>query len=365
MQLKTITILTILLIFSFTHNSFAAVSPIESYLKKSSVVILGDTGFDLQSTAYIKNAIQEYVNSNGCINIGIEISSDQQEALDKALKGEQKFNKLRFNEYVDRDSYIDLLLGIRKMRQEGNCLNVFAIDKPDTSPVEKDAWMASRVEEIKGDEPLLVLSGNLQAIKKVEWINTENKTRFLAERLRRKQIRTASVMQYWTKGECPEGRVSKFILARGPRAASHINDILGSIDARSTNLPSEITDSIIVWKCIGDSGSVVDTSGRQDIEIPDEPVVITDTIKDTDLKLDEIALSDLREDIKNERIKVGMSKDHVLLSKGKPSKAIKRADLGENVQQWIYECADDWGFDYECIIITFNGNQVAKVFDIE
>ena len=92
---------------------------------------------------------------------------------------------------------------------------------------------------------------------------------------------------------------------------------------------------------------------EDDIEIPDEPEVITDTIKDTDLTLDDIALSELRKDIKNERLRVGMSKDHVLLSKGKPAKAVKRSDLGENVEQWIYECADDWGFDYECIISNF------------
>lgn len=365
MQLKLITIITALLILGLNHTSLARVSPIDSYLNKNSVVILGDTGFDLQSTAYIKNTIQEYLNSNGCINIALEISSDQQDGLDKALKGEEKFNKIKFNEYVDRDSYLDLLLGLRDMKQSGKCLKVYAIDKPDTSPVEKDAWMASRIEEIKGTVPILVLGGNLQAIKRVEWINPENNTRFLAERLRRKQIRTASIMQYWTRGECPSGRVSKFLLARGPRAANYVNDILGSIDARSSHLPSEVTDTIIVWKCTGDSGLVVDTTSGSGIEIPDEPEVITGTIKDTDLKLDDIALSELRKDIKNERLRVGMSKDHVLLSKGKPDKAIKRTDLGENVEQWIYECADDWGFDYECITVTFNGNQVAKVFDIE
>ena len=363
--MKLITIFTALFILILNQNILAKVSPIESYLNKNSVVILGDTGFDLQSTAYIKNAVQEYVNTNGCINIGLEISTDQQDGLEKAFKGEEKFSKLRFNEYIDRESYLDLLLGLREMRQSGKCLNVFAIDKPDTSPVEKDAWMATQVEKIKGTVPLLVLAGNLQAIKRVEWINPENNTRFLAERLRRKQIRTASIMQYWTRGECTDGRVSKFILARGPRAASYVNDVLGSIDAKSSNVPSEVTDTIIVWKCKGDSGSIVDTTSRSDIEIPDEPEIITDKIKDTDLTLDDIALSELKKDIKNERLRVGMSKDHVLLSKGKPAKAVKRSDLGENVEQWIYECADDWGFDYECIIVTFNGNQVAKVFDIE
>ncbi len=225
--------------------------------------------------------------------------------------------------------------------------------------------MSSQVEKLVGEEPILVLSSNLQAIKKVEWINTENKTRFLAQRTRRKEIKTASIMQYWTSGECSEHRVSKFILAKGPRAAEYVNDILDSIDAKASNLPSEVADSIIVWFCPGDTGRVVDNSARRDIEIPTEPVVITDSIKDTDLRLEDIALSDLKKDIKNHKLKVGMSKDHVLLSRGKPSKAIKRDDLGENIQQWIYECSDDWGFDYECIIVTFNGNQVAKIFDIE
>lgn len=365
MQLKLTTILTTLLIFSICIQSYANQSPIDSYLGKSSVVIIGDTGFDMQSTSFIKNSIEEYVNSKGCIKVGLEISTDQQEALDKALKGELKFNQLKFNPYIDKDSYINLLLGLRKLNGEGKCLKVFAIDKPDTSPVEKNAWMSAQVEKVVGADPLLVLSSNLQAIKNVEWLNSENNTRFLAERIRRKEIKTTSIMQYWTKGECSDGRVSKFLLARGPRAADYVNDILNSIDAKESSLPSEVTDMIIVWKCPGDSGQVIDKSADNNIKIPEGPIVITDTIEDTDLKLDDIILSDLKKDIKNEKLRIGMSKDHVLLSKGKPSKAIKRTDLGQNVQQWIYECSDDWGFDYECITVTFNGNQVIKIFDIE
>ncbi len=365
MQFKLITVITTLLIFGIYFQSYAKESPIDSYLGKNSVVIVGDTGFDLQSTAFVKNSIEEYVNSKGCLKVGLEISTDQQDVLDKALKGEQKFNQLKFNPYVDKDSYVDLLLGLRKLNEEGRCVKVFAIDKPATSPVEKDAWMSAQVEKLTGEEPILVLSSNLQAIKKVEWINPENKTRFLAQRTRRKEIKTATIMQYWTRGDCAEERLSKFILARGPRAAEYVNDILGSIDAKSTFMPSEVTDTIIVWKCPGASEIVVDKSSANQIEIPVEPVEITDTIKDTDLKLDDIAIAGLKKDIKNKQLRVGMSKDHVLLAKGKPSKAINRIDLGENIQQWIYECSDDWGFDYECIIVTFNGNKVAKVFDIE
>ena len=120
MQLKLITILTTLLIFSICIQSYANQSPIDSYLGKSSVVIIGDTGFDMQSTSFIKNSIEEYVNSKGCIKVGLEISTDQQEALDKALKGEHKFNLLKFNPYIDKDSYINLLLGLRKLNGEGN-----------------------------------------------------------------------------------------------------------------------------------------------------------------------------------------------------------------------------------------------------
>ena len=112
-------------------------------------------------------------------------------------------------------------------------------------------------------------------------------------------------------------------------------------------------------------GQVIDETADPNIKIPIEPVDITDTIEDTSMTLDDIVLSDLKKDIKDEKLRIGMSKDHVLLSKGRPSKALQRIDLGEDVQQWIYECSDDWGFDYECITVTFNGNQVIKIFDIE
>ena len=217
-QLKLIAILTTLLIFCICMQSYANQTPIHTYLDKSKVVIIGDTGFDLQSTSYVKNSIEEYVNSKGCITIGLEISTDQQDALNKALKGDQKFSQLKLNPYIDKDSYIDLLLSLRKLKSEGKCLKVFAIDKPDSSPLERDAWMSQQVEKIVGKDPVLVLSGNLQAIKNVEWLNNENQTRFLAQRTRYKGIRTASIMQYWAKGDCIDGRVSKYILARGPKA---------------------------------------------------------------------------------------------------------------------------------------------------
>ena len=365
MKIQRITITLTIFIFGFCTNSFAKESLIESYLRKSGVVIIGDTGFDLESTALVKNIIEEYVSTKGCINIGLDITSDQQETVDKALKGEQKFNKLKLNPYVDKKSYIDLLLGIRKLIKEGKCLKVYAIDKPDSQPEERDAWMAKRVQKLVGIEPVLVLSGNLQTIKKITWLDEDNNTRFLAERVRRKEIKTSSIMQYWTKGECEERMISKIILSQGPRAEVYINDVLGSVGAKVSKRPSEVVDALIVWRCPRDRGAVVDNTASTDIEIPEEPVDITDTIKDTDLKLDDIKLSDLKNDIKKEKLKVGMSKDHVLLAKGLPTKAIKRIDLGDKVEQWIYECSDDWGFDYECVVVTFNGNKVAKILDIE
>ena len=365
MKIQRIKVILSIFILGFCTNSFAKESLIDSYLRKSGVVIIGDSGFNLESTALIKNIIEEYVSTKGCLNIGLEITSDQQEIVDKALKGEQKFNKLKLNPYVDRDSYIDLLLGIRKLINEGKCLKVYAIDKPDSVPIDRDAWMAELVLKLVGIEPVLVLSGNLQTIKKITWLDEDNNARFLAERVRRKEIKTSSILQYWTKGECEERLVSKIILSQGPRAEVYINDVLGSVGAKASQRPSEVVDAIIIWRCLGDRGAVVDNSASTDIEIPDEPVDITDTIKDTDLKLGDIKLSNLKNDIKKEKLKIGMSKDHVLLSKGKPSKAIKKVDLGENVEQWIYECSDDWGFDYECVVVTFKGNQVAKILDIE
>lgn len=362
MKLKII--ITILLV-NIGTNLQAKESIFDSYLRKSGAVIIGDTGFDPESTAYVKNIIEEYVNSKGCLKVALEITSDQQKKLNQSLGQGENFKLLKLNNYVDRDSYYDLLQGLSKQIKEEKCLKVYAIDKPESAPVDRDAWMANQVEKLVSTEPVLVLSGNLQAIKKIIWKDGEIRTRFLAERIRRKEIKTVSIMQYWTSGECEERRVSKMIFSQGPRATSYVNDILGSVGAELTQRPSEVTDAIILWKCLGDTGTVVDNTTRADIEIPTAPVNITDTIKETELTLDDIKIEGLRKDIKNERLKVGMSKDHVLLSKGKPVKALKRVDLGENVEEWIYECADDWGFYYECIIVTFNGNQVIKIFDIE
>ncbi|MGI9534022.1 MAG: hypothetical protein ACR2NW_03655 [Thermodesulfobacteriota bacterium] len=360
--MKKILLLFISVYFVFNCYSFAKGSLIESYFKKSPVVIIGDTGFDLESTAFIKNIISENTANKGCLNVGLEITTDQQENLEKVLKGKGSFSDIKISQYVDRDAYFDLIEGISKLISVGKCIKVFAIDKPDSSPVDKDAWMAKQVIDLVGTEPVLVLAGNAQAIKKIKWINETNKTVFLAERLRKKGLRTTTLFQYWTPGECDK-RLNKIILAQGPRAKFYIGDILSTIGAEIPDKASEVTDSIIVWRCEDYIDSIVDSKSRKDL--PPDPVDITDSIEDTDLKIKDIQLKSLKNDIKNEKIKVKMSKDHVLLSKGKPDKAYKRVDIADNVEEWVYECEEDWGFSYECVIITFNGDQVVKVFDIE
>ena len=352
-----ISILSVLNCYSFAKGSL-----INSYLGKSAVVVIGDTGFDQESTAFIKNAISEYTANNGCVKIALEVTSDQQPKLDSALKGEGSFSGLKLSQYVDDKAYIDLLESLGKLISEGKCLKVFAIDKPESAPVERDAWMSKMVIDLVGTDPVMVLAGNLQAIKKIKWISEKNKTVFLAERLRKKGVRTTTFFQYWTAGEC-DRKLNKIILAQGPRAKYYIGDILSTIGAEVPDHASEVTDSIIVWSCEDYVASIVDSKARKDI--PPDPVDITDTIEDTKLKMEDLQLKSLKKDIKNEKIKIKMSKDHVLLSKGKPDKAYRRVDIDDNVEEWVYECEEDWGFSYECIIITFNGDQVIKVFDIE
>jgi len=360
--MKKIIFLTLSILIVFNFFSFAKGSLIDSYLQKSAVVIIGDTGFDQDSISFVKNIISEYTGNKGCIKIGLEITSDQQQKLEQALKGESSLSDLKLSQYVDRKAYFDLLESFGKFLSEGKCLKVVAIDKPESTPIDRDAWMSKKVMDMVGTEPVLILAGNLQAIKKIKWISENNKTVFLAERLRKKGLRTTTMFQYWTPGECGR-RLSKIILAQGPRAKNYIGDILDTIGAKLPDNASEVTDSIIVWNCEDYVASIVDSTARKDI--PPDPVDITESITDTDMKMDDIQLKSLKNDIKNEKIKVKMSKDHVLLSKGKPDKAYKRVDLAEKVEEWVYECNDEWGFYYECLIITFNGEQVIKVFDLE
>ena len=360
--MKKIIFISVFIQLVFNCYSYAKESLIDSYIQKSAVVVIGDAGFDKESISFINNIISQYASTKGCIKAGLEITSDQQQKLDNAMKGQGSFSELILSKYVDREAYIDLLEDFGKLNSEGKCVKVVAIDKPESAPIDRDAWMGKMVLEMVGEEPVIVLAGNLQAIKKVKWISESNKTVFLAERLRKKGLRTSTMFQYWTPGEC-ERRVNKIILAQGPRAKSYVGDLLSTIGAEIPNNASEVVDSINVWNCEGYVGTIADSTARKDI--PPDPLDITDSIDDTKLKMEDIQLKSLKNDIKDEKIRVKMSKDHVLLSKGKPDKAYKRVDIADNVEEWVYECEEDWGFSYECIIVTFNDDQVIKVFDIE
>ena len=150
--------------------------------------MIGDTGFDLESTGFIKNIISEYTSNKGCIKIGLEITSDQQQKLEKVLKGEGSVSDIKLTQYLDRESYGELLKGLGKLISEGKCIKVFAIDKPEAAPIDRDAWMTKQVIDLVGTEPVIVLAGNLQAIKKIKWISENNNTVFLAERLRKRVL---------------------------------------------------------------------------------------------------------------------------------------------------------------------------------
>ena len=82
---------------------------------------------------------------------------------------------------------------------------------------------------------------------------------------------------------------------------NYIADILSTIGAEIPDKPSEVTDSIIVWSCEDYIAKIVDSKARTDI--PPDPVDITDSISDTDLKVEDIQLKSLKKDIKNERNK--------------------------------------------------------------
>jgi hypothetical protein len=69
----------------------------------------------------------------------------------------------------DNTAYRRMIENFAEFKRNGQCIRVIAINSGMDNNVDRDQWMASKLEEQVGHQPCLVLLGALHTLKRVNW----------------------------------------------------------------------------------------------------------------------------------------------------------------------------------------------------
>lgn len=321
------------------------------------VLVVGESYGHTESAQFFSKTVTEYLNGGGCIKVGLEISSDQQATLDSAMKGEVPVSQLKINDIVDSPAYRKMLTDLSGQVRAGKCLSVSAIDAPASVPVTRDAWMEKQVSALTGDTPVILLVGNVRAVKDT---GAGDSGGLLAERISGKMPAVASVLQYWTPGQC-ENRTVEYISAKDDKAGVYLKETVKDMTPVMPAAPTAIADGVLVWSCESENVTEkmnIDDSGNGE-SVKDQVDVTTE--KTETVVRDEKVLKRIKWGMKNEYPAVGMTKDEALQAMGEPE---KKEDVN-GVERWSYQCFDEDGYWHTCFTLDFRDDIVVKFLDLE
>jgi len=338
----------------------AAETPsIPALIGSRQVLVVGESYGRPESARFVSDSVSAYLQGGGCLKVGLEIPSDQQEALDSAMRGEVLVSDIKINDIIDSPAYREMLAGFSGHVKAGRCLSVKAIDVPSSVPVSRDAWMEKRSAEMAGDTPVVLLVGNVRAVK--ESARPDEDT-LLAERLSGSSVTVASTLQYWGPGQCAD-RTSEYIAASDARAGDYLKETLSASDEEGQVDTSLAADGIIVWKCEGveESETLAVDTGKGSLTAQEEGAAVTEEKSETVVR-DEKALKRIRWGIKNNYPAMGMTKDEALQAMRKEPDRVANIDGGE---RWTFECMDSDGYTHDCFVLDFRDDIVVRFRDLQ
>ncbi len=181
---------------SYISNSITVDFNLSDYSPDNDAIILGDSNKDPKMTQVFTEKVSNYISKTSCLNVVVEINSDQQDILNSYLKGNSNIYDLKFNERLNRNDYKIMLEKFRQLVSVGNCIEFIAIDPPPTVPFNRDARMEKKLTDSIGIIPTLILSDQERAIKYDSWDSKGKYKSYLAKRIQNKGASTVSLLDY-------------------------------------------------------------------------------------------------------------------------------------------------------------------------
>ncbi|WP_404361580.1 hypothetical protein [Methylotuvimicrobium sp. KM1] len=215
------------------------------------ITFIGESHHRIESPLLIKRLIHSAVGRQKCQILALEIGSDQQPVIDQVMADEKPVGAIEISETIDHEPFRTVIAYFAKLKSNGYCLDVVAIDAGADTQVERNEWMAARLAGLPKDKPIIVLVGALHTLKKVAWTVSTGKPS-VAEILAGKGFRVKSFPQRWIPGECPGNsiRQHRFVGASDPEAATILNEsLLSLLNAKPAISAEGVVDGFIVWGC--------------------------------------------------------------------------------------------------------------------
>ena len=236
-MLKLILILLILIPgWSHAEERYKAVArELIPLLDRNDILILGEFHGREESTRLLAGLADEATQGGGCLTVALEIGSEQQSTIDRVMSGQGEIAEIVVVSIIDHAGYREMLAALSRLSLAGRCLKVIAIDgEPEI--VERDAWMAEKLEPYLGKGRVVALLGALHAAKDIKWDNGREKA-FLAEKLVSKGYAICSVQQRWDEGE----------VGVSPLTLDDVAEILDPVAARLPEKAREFGDYAVRW----------------------------------------------------------------------------------------------------------------------
>jgi hypothetical protein len=216
-----------------------------------SITFIGESHKHIESAVFVNGLVTAAVERGQCPILALEIADSQQPAIDRALDQGYPVSDIAIPASIDHLPMRKMIGHMATLKTRSPCLSVVAIDAGLDNPIDRDEWMATKLANLAGDRPILVLIGALHTLKKVDWLVKTGKPS-VAERLATKGFRVRSFPQRWIPDQCGAGesRYRHFVSTDAPEASRILNDSLISLmNAKPHESAQGIIDGLILWEC--------------------------------------------------------------------------------------------------------------------
>lgn len=229
-------------VLSISVNASEIEDVILPTMQPKTITIIGETHKRPESTQLFKSVVRKFLKQGKCLTVALEIASSQQAVLEKEI-----VSNIKIPTIIDHPAFREMIAEFIQIKQDGGCLTLLAIDADMKNSSPRDKWMAKILSSKLTNQPIIVLLGNLHALKRVDW-NFKNDQQYVAEILSSSHHNIKTYLQIWDEDKC--NYRAHFISPDGHRAVDlinkHITSVLNAYEYKSV---LDVTDGIFLWEC--------------------------------------------------------------------------------------------------------------------